>query len=102
MERADLRAAAGMAVVRLENVGKSYAPGAEILHDVSLALESREFCFVSGASGAGKTTPRKLLCLAEPAAKGAVTVFDTANGALSRSARAALPPRIGGVFQNFR
>lgn len=91
-----------MAVVGLENVAKSYAPGAEILHDVSLALGPGEFCFVTGASGAGKTTLLKLLCLAELPSKGVVRLFDTDTAGLNRAGRAALRRRIGVVFQDFR
>ena len=91
-----------MAVVRLENIAKSYAAGAEILKNLSLVLEPGGFYFVTGASGAGKTTLLKLICLAEAPSSGVVRLFETDTAGLSRAARARLRQRIGIVFQDFR
>ena len=91
-----------MAVVALENVGKRYATGVEILRDVSLALQPGGFYVVTGASGSGKTTLLKLICLAEAPSSGKVSLFETDTGSLDRNARAALRRRIGIVFQDFR
>ena len=52
-------------MVRLDNIGKSYGAGADVLHDVSLSLEPGDFCCVTGASGAGKTTLLSIIALAE-------------------------------------
>ena len=96
------RSVSEMAVVRLENIAKSYAAGAEILKNLSLVLEPGGFYFVTGASGAGKTTLLKLICLAEAPSSGGVSLFETDTAGLSRAARAGLRRRIGIVFQEFR
>src|SRR3954471_17100210 len=96
------RSASEMAVVRLENIAKSYAAGTAILKNLSLVLEPGGFYFVTGASGAGKTTLLKLICLAEAPSSGVVTLFETDTAGLSRGARAGLRRRIGIVFQDFR
>ncbi len=48
-------------MVRFENVGLRYGMGAEILKDISFAIEPRSFQFLTGPSGAGKTTLFQLL-----------------------------------------
>ena len=91
-----------MAVVRLDNIGKSYGAGAAVLHDVSLTLEPGDLCVVTGASGAGKTTLLNIITLAELPSVGRLTLFDTDALAAGRATRAALRRRIGMVFQDFR
>jgi cell division transport system ATP-binding protein len=91
-----------LAVVRLENIGKSYGAGADVLRDISLTLEPGEFCCVSGASGAGKTTLLNIIALAERPSSGSVTLFDIDALAADRASRAALRRRIGIVFQDLR
>jgi cell division transport system ATP-binding protein len=91
-----------MAVVRLDNIGKSYGAGAAVLHDVSLTLEPGDLCVVTGASGAGKTTLLNIITLAELPSVGRLTLFDTDALVAGRATRAALRRRIGMVFQDFR
>jgi len=93
---------AGRAVVRLEHIGKRYDGGAGALHDISLALEPGDFRFLTGASGAGKTTVLNIIGLAEQPSHGMLRLFDRDPATLDRAARAALRRRIGVVFQDFR
>jgi cell division transport system ATP-binding protein len=97
-------AAAGseVAVVRLDNIGKRYGGGAEILHDVSVTLDPGGFYFLTGISGAGKTTLLKLIYLAERPSRGIVTLFDIDTATADRVTQSALRRRIGIVFQDFR
>jgi cell division transport system ATP-binding protein len=92
--------AAGIAVVKLEHIGKRYDGAAQILSDISLTLEPGSFHFLTGASGAGKSTLLKIITLAERPSGGRLTLFDADAAALDRPARAALRRRIGMVFQD--
>ncbi len=89
-------------VVRLENIGKRYGSGAEVLHDVTLTLDPGGFYFLTGVSGAGKTTLLKLVYLGERPSRGIVTLFDTDTATADRATQTALRRRIGIVFQDFR
>jgi cell division transport system ATP-binding protein len=89
-------------LVRLENVGKRYGSGTEILQDVTATLDPGGFYFLTGVSGAGKTTLLKIIYLAERASRGIVTVFDTDTATADRRTQSALRRRIGIVFQDFR
>src|SRR5262249_579899 len=51
-------------VVRFENVGLRYGLGPEVLRDLSFRIEPHSFQFLTGPSGAGKTTLMRLLFLA--------------------------------------
>ena len=51
-------------MVRFENVGLRYGMGPEVLHDVSFHLEPGSLHFLTGPSGAGKTSLLRLLFLA--------------------------------------
>jgi len=50
-------------VVRFENVGLRYGLGPEVLHDLTFRIEPHSFQFLTGPSGAGKTSLLRLLFL---------------------------------------
>ncbi len=43
-------------MVRFDNVGMRYGSGPEVLRDITFALAPGSFYFLTGASGAGKST----------------------------------------------
>jgi cell division transport system ATP-binding protein len=89
-------------VVRFENVGLRYGMGTEVLRDLSFRIEPHSFQFLTGPSGAGKTSLLRLLFLSLKPTRGLITVFDHDVATLSKDALAALRRRIGIVFQEFR
>jgi cell division transport system ATP-binding protein len=89
-------------VIKFENVGLRYGMGPEVLRDLTFEIAPRTFQFLTGPSGAGKTSLLRLLYLSLRPTRGLISVFgrDTA-----RVPREDLPPlrrRIGVVFQDFR
>ena len=89
-------------MVCFENVGMRYGLGPEILHDISFELKPGSFHFLSGASGAGKSSLLKLIYLAHHPSRGLVTMFGRDTADCPRKERALLRRRIGVVFQDFR
>ena len=57
-------------VAFFDNVGLRYGTGKEILTDISFSLWPGSFYFLTGASGAGKTSLLKLLYLAQRPSRG--------------------------------
>lgn len=76
--------------------------GAEVLHDVSFDIEPQSFQYITGPSGAGKTSVLRLLFLALRPTRGLVEIFGKDAATLSRDQIPALRRRIGVVFQEFR
>ncbi|MEZ5692519.1 MAG: cell division ATP-binding protein FtsE [Altererythrobacter sp.] len=89
-------------VVTFDNVGLRYGPDREVLSDVSFTLFPGSFYFLTGASGAGKTSLLKLLYLAQRPSRGAIRMFGTDVITLARKKLPAYRRRIGVVFQDFR
>src|SRR5215475_10892189 len=89
-------------VVRFENVGLRYGLGPEVLRDLSFRIEPHSFQFLTGPSGAGKTSLLRLLFLSLRPTRGLITQFGHDVATLSRDAVATLRRRIGIVFQDFR
>ena len=90
------------AIVQFENVGLRYGLGDEVLRDLSFSLAAGEFYFLTGASGAGKTSLLKLLYLAQRPSRGIIRLFDTDVVTLPRSRMPGFRRRIGVVYQDFR
>ena len=72
------------------------------MRDVNFALEPGSFTFLTGPSGAGKTTLMKLVLMAEQPSRGVISIFGSNLAALKRSELPPLRRRIGVVFQEFR
>ncbi len=89
-------------IVHFEKVGLRYGTGVETLSDVSFTLAKGGFYFLTGASGAGKTSLLRLLYLAQRPTRGVIRLFGEDAGALPRRRLPALRRRIGVVFQDFR
>ena len=89
-------------MVRFENVGLRYGLGSEVLRDLTFRIEPHSFQFLTGPSGAGKTSLLRLLLLSLKPTRGLITLFDQDVATLSKDALAALRRRIGIVFQDFR
>jgi cell division transport system ATP-binding protein len=97
-------------IVQFENVGLRYGTesdsgpdaGPETLSDISFTLRSGAFYFLTGASGAGKTSLLKLLYLAQRPTRGVIRLFGEDAVVLSRDRLPGFRRRIGVVFQDFR
>ena len=89
-------------IVEFDSVGLRYGIGAEVLRDLDFRLGRGNFYFLTGPSGAGKTSLLKLLYLAQRPTRGRIRLF---GEELTEAPRDALPGfrrRIGVVFQDFR
>ena len=91
-----------MSIVRFENVGLRYGNGPEILKDLNLTLETGSFNFLTGASGAGKTSLMRMLFLALKPTRGMISLFGENTSGLRRGKVPDVRRRIGVVFQEFR
>jgi len=89
-------------VVRFENVGLRYGLGPEVLRDLSFRIDPHSFQFLTGPSGAGKTSLLRLLYLSLKPTRGLITLFGHDVATLAPDALATLRRRIGIVFQDFR
>ncbi|HRQ60111.1 MAG TPA: cell division ATP-binding protein FtsE [Alphaproteobacteria bacterium] len=89
-------------MIKFEHVGLRYGVGPEILSDINFTLEAGSFHFLTGPSGAGKTSLLNLLFLGRMPTRGLVTMFGQNVSDLERERLAPLRQRIGVVFQEFR
>jgi cell division transport system ATP-binding protein len=89
-------------VIRFENVGLRYGVGPEVLRDLSFEVAPKSFQFLTGPSGAGKTSLIRLFFLAQKPTRGLISVFGREVSSVSKAELPALRRRIGVVFQDFR
>lgn len=92
-------------VLQLENVTKFYHRGTETVHavdDVSLSIQSGEYCSVVGPSGSGKTTLMNLMgCLDHPTSGKIAVNGKEVQAANEKELTRMRQISIGFVFQQF-
>lgn len=89
-------------MIELSHVYKTYAGSVHALRDVDLKIDRGEFVFLTGPSGAGKTTLFRMISAFDRVTSGSIEVagfdLETLNGSeLPRFRRS-----IGVVFQDFK
>jgi len=89
-------------MIRAQHVVKRYPHGTTALHDVSFEVGRGDFVFVTGPSGAGKTTMLRLLLRQERPDEGQLFVAGRDLGSLPPSKVPELRRFIGVVFQDFK
>jgi len=89
-------------LVSFENVYLRYDPGRTVLSDINLALIPGLFYFLTGTSGAGKSSLLRLIYQIEKPSEGRVILFDRDTSQLRHDEFPALRRRLGIVFQDFR
>ena len=89
-------------MILFERVSKRYPNGREALTHVSFRVESGEMVFLTGRSGAGKSTVLKLVALLERPTRGTVTVNGKSTGTLKARHIPAFRRQLGVVFQDHK
>jgi cell division transport system ATP-binding protein len=89
-------------IVRFDGVGLRYGRAPEVLRDLSFELEAGSFHFLTGASGAGKTSLLRLIDLALRPSRGLINLFGHDTARMRRGERPFMRRRIGVVFQDKR
>ena len=89
-----------MALIELHNVTRRFDNGTEALKDVTLSFEEGSMQFLTGHSGAGKSTFLRLLLRLDRPTRGQILVNGVDIGQLPESRIPAFRQQIGAVFQD--
>ena len=89
-------------VIEFLGVSKTYPSGTHALEDVNIKINSGEFVFIVGSSGAGKSTFMKLIMREEKANAGKIVVNGFNLTSMKRKNVPLLRRTMGIVFQDFR
>lgn len=89
-------------MIRFDNVGVRYGMGEEVLKDLNFTIDAGSFQYLTGPSGAGKTSLLRLLFLSLKPTRGLINVFGQEASTLTKDDLPSVRRRIGIVFQDFR
>jgi cell division transport system ATP-binding protein len=89
-------------VIRFDGVSREYPRSGHALRNVSFEVRKGEFAFLTGHSGAGKSTILRLVQMAEAPSSGEVRVLGTSSARVRRRDIPLLRRKLGVVFQDFR
>ena len=89
-------------MIRFSHVSKTYQTGSPALRDVSFQIPRGQFVFLTGHSGAGKSTILSLISAHERPTEGEVKVSGMSISTLRSRDVSRLRRRLGIVFQDFR
>jgi cell division transport system ATP-binding protein len=90
------------ALIQFENVGLRYGIGPEVLSDLNFSVPADSFQFLTGPSGAGKTSLLRLMLMSLKPTRGVVKVFGEEASRIARKKMPEIRRKVGVVFQDFR
>jgi cell division transport system ATP-binding protein len=93
---------AALPMIRFQSVAKRYPNGREALSNISLDVAAGEMVFLTGHSGAGKSTFLKLLALIERPTRGSLLVNGQNLATITRRKIPAYRRQLGMVFQDHK
>lgn len=89
-------------MIQFDDVSLKYGEGPEILKRLNFRIAPGSFHFLTGPSGAGKTSLLRLLLLSLRPTSGSISMFGEDVTRLDRDRLLAIRRHIGIVFQEFR
>jgi cell division transport system ATP-binding protein len=89
-------------MIQMYHVNLHYGSDKPVLNDITLRIAKADFVFVTGPSGAGKTSLLRLLFLAERCQSGQIMLFGQNVARIKNQEIPAFRRRIGVVFQDFK
>ena len=89
-------------MITFENVSKNYPNGVNALNGINFHVDTGEFVFIIGASGAGKSTIMKLILKEEKQTKGSIVIDGIDLDNVTRRTLPEYRRNVGIVFQDFR
>jgi cell division transport system ATP-binding protein len=89
-------------VIETYNLSKQYSRGVYALRELSLTIDKGEFIFLTGASGAGKSTFLRMLLREELPTEGELKVDGRDLATLRSSQIQSYRRTVGFIFQDFR
>jgi len=89
-------------MIQFAQVSKRYPNGQDALRNVDLDIAAGEMAFLTGHSGAGKSTMLKLICLMERATSGQVIINGKNLNKIKRRQIPSVRRDIGMIFQDHR
>ena len=89
-------------MIQMYHVHMSYGSDAPVLVDITMRIGKAEFAFVTGPSGAGKTSLLRLIMLSEACESGQLLLFGQNVARIKARHIYKVRRRIGMVFQDFK
>ncbi|MCB1387507.1 MAG: cell division ATP-binding protein FtsE [Nitratireductor sp.] len=89
-------------MIQFENVGLRYGLGAEVLSDITFDVPSGSFQFLTGPSGAGKTSLLRLMLMSLRPTRGVIRLFGKEAARIPRREMPFIRRKVGVIFQDFR
>lgn len=87
-------------MIQFDQVSKRYAGGIEALHQVNFSMDRGEMVFLTGHSGAGKTTFLKLIAKLQSPSSGQLVVNNIQLNALKKHQIPTYRSQLGIIFQS--
>ncbi|MCP4183183.1 MAG: cell division ATP-binding protein FtsE [Hyphomicrobiales bacterium] len=89
-------------MIDFENVGLRYGLGREVLSDMTFRIDPGSFQFLTGSSGAGKTSLLRLMLMSINPSRGRIKLFSKETSQIPRRDIPFIRRKLGVVFQDFR